>query len=312
MLLESKPLSVQEIVEKIEVEYLAFFETPKVIDESTIRKKLKEYEKIGLVYAQKHGKRLFYSRVEDTVDLENWKHAVSFFSEIDPIGVIGSYILDKLDEHPDYFSFKHHYILHALESEVMFTALTAIRRKAKIEIETFSRRREKATVQLITPIRIFVSVQNGRSYLASYHHRFKKVMLFRLDTIKRISIKSVDPNYDQNAGFVAKYKEFLWGVSAGMDLSLDHLEMTIRVEDGEEHIVNRLEREKRNGRLEMLDKHTYKYITDVYDAAEMLPWLRTFIGRIISLECSSAYVTETFIADLRQMESMYGVREDAI
>ena len=48
----------------------------------------------------------------------------------------------------------------------------------------------------------------------------------------------------------------------------------------------RLEREKRCGRVEIIDKNTCKYIADVYDASEMLPWLRTFIGRIENLECS--------------------------
>ena len=64
---------------------------------------------------------------------------------------------------------------------------------------------------------------------------------------------------------------------------MDHIEMTIRVDEGEGHIPQRLEREKRNGRVQQIDENTYLFSADVYDAVEMLPWLRTFIGRIITV-----------------------------
>ena len=82
--------------------------------------------------------------------------------------------------------------------------------------------------------------------------------------------------------------------------------MTVRVPPGEEFIVDRLEREKRCGSVTAVDDHTCKYAADVYDASEMLPWLRTFIGRVVSLECSSAYVTQRFYEDLDAMQALYG------
>ena len=53
-------------------------------------------------------------------------------------------------------------------------------------------------------------------------------------------------------------------------------------------------------------------VADVYDAAEMLPWIRTFIGRISELKCSSAYVEQRFREDLRRMNEMYGGESDAV
>lgn len=82
--------------------------------------------------------------------------------------------------------------------------------------------------------------------------------------------------------------------------------MTLHFEDKEQHIPQRLEREKRNGRVELVDANTVRYITDVYDASEMLPWIRTFIGRIETLECSDEQVVERFYADLAQMCELYG------
>ena len=41
---------------------------------------------------------------------------------------------------------------------------------------------------------------------------------------------------------------------------------------------------------------------------EMLPWIRTFTGRIVSLSCSNPEVTEWFYGDLDEMMQMYGVQ----
>ena len=88
--------------------------------------------------------------------------------------------------------------------------------------------------------------------------------------------------------------------------------MTIYNGPDEEFILQRLNREKRHGHIEIIDEHTCKFIADVYDASEMLPWLRTFIGRITDLQCSSQFVVQTFYEDLKKMKSMYGGDMDAI
>lgn len=82
--------------------------------------------------------------------------------------------------------------------------------------------------------------------------------------------------------------------------------MTLRFEDDEPYILRRLEREKRNGRVEIMDKNTCKYTVDTYDAFELIPWLRTFIGRIETLECSDQKVVDQFWEDLEQLDSLYG------
>ena len=88
--------------------------------------------------------------------------------------------------------------------------------------------------------------------------------------------------------------------------------MTIHFGPGEEFILYRLDREKRHGRVEILDEQTCRFLADVYDASEMLPWIRTFIGRIEDLQCSSQFVVNTFYEDLHRMEAMYGGDTDAI
>ena len=76
-----------------------------------MRKKLKEYEALGLLSSEKCGREVLYRRTDDnTVDLNTWADALSFFSEEDPLGVIGSFLIDKLEKPSDSFRFKHHYL----------------------------------------------------------------------------------------------------------------------------------------------------------------------------------------------------------
>ena len=93
---------------------------------------------------------------------------------------------------------------------------------------------------------------------------------------------------------------------------MDHLEMVIHVEKGEEYIVRRLEREKRCGKVERLDVNRIKFTADVFDAGEMIPWIRTFTGRIESLHCSNKAVEKQIFEDFEAMKALYGGDEDVI
>lgn len=88
--------------------------------------------------------------------------------------------------------------------------------------------------------------------------------------------------------------------------------MTVRFGPGENFIVQRLEREKRHGTVEVLDSRTCRFTADIYDASELLPWLRIFIGRIVELKCSDQLVTDIFYEDLRRMSALYGGVGDAV
>ncbi len=303
LLREGKPMTVRETADRLAAEYMAEDRVP---DESTVRKKLKEYERLGLLTASKVGRELAFRLAPSEVDLASWEDAVSFFSEADPLGVVGSYLLDKGGRHPDLFSYKHHYLLHALDSQVLYDILLAMREKRRVELTSFAARKKELRTHTVLPVKIYISTQTGREYLLAYHFRFRRPMFFRIDNIRKISPGDMETQMDRYAGFYGRFRENLWGVSTGAGHSLDHLEMTVQILPGEEYILRRLEREKRCGRVEAVDGQTYKFTADVYDALEMLPWLRTFIGRIIKLECSSEPVTRRFYGDLEAMRRQYG------
>lgn len=299
--------TVQQILDLIYEKYLCHFESDWQPDISTIRKKLREYVSLGILKEEKTGRELRYCRAKDTVNLAPWADAIAFFSEADPLGVIGSTLLDKLDASPDYYQFKHHYILHALDSQILLQILSAMSAHRTLHLTNASQRKSGSqVVHTVCPLKIYISTQGGREYLLCYHYRFQRLMFFRLDYIQKVEAASVETDYEKFMGYCRKFQSHLWGTSIGVGFHVDHLEMTLHFDDDEQHIPKRLEREKRNGRVEMVDQNTCKYIVDTYDASEMLPRIRTFTGRIVKLICSDETVVQRFYEDFEQVLTMYG------
>jgi DNA-binding transcriptional ArsR family regulator len=307
ILAEGVKLTLREILERIDDDYLSSFDAPIALDESTLRKKLREYENLGLISSEKSGRQLLYSRADVRVNLNGWKDAAAFFSEADPLGVVGSYLLDKYESPPDCFRFKHHYVLHAMESEILYELLEAIDEKRRVELKIFAARHGKASAHVVVPLKIYISTQNGRRYLLAYNYRFKKMIFYRLDSVKSITFGEPEPEFEKYRNEAENFKKNLWRVAIPARESIDHIEIDIRVENGEEYILNRLEREKRNGKVTPLGDRLYSFTADIFDAVEMLPWIRTFIGRIAALRCDNKFVEETFFEDLKMMEHMYEV-----
>ena len=82
--------------------------------------------------------------------------------------------------------------------------------------------------------------------------------------------------------------------------------MEVRVEPDEAYIVRRLEREKRHGTVEKVRDGLYRFRAEVFDAIELLPWIRTFTGRITALRSDNELLTRTFRDDLNELLAMYG------
>ena len=307
---DGAPHSVSDITDGVAA-YLSHTDTPFEIDESTVRKKLKEYTELGLFHDEKQGRFLFYRLAEDSVDVSSWEDAAAFFSEEAPFGVIGSYLLDRQKEAPEHFSYKHHYLLHTLDTQILFDALCAMKEKRCVDIVNFSVRKDAEHEHRVYLLRFYISTQTGREYLLAYHYKFRKPMFFRLDAIRSITAGPVEPRHEKYEGFASKFDENLWGVSTGGDYNVDHVELTLYVGDEEGYIIGRLEREKRHGRIEVVDEHTYKFIADVYDAGEMLTWVRSFIGRVIRFESDNKFAVNRFYDDVRRMTEMYRGGEEA-
>lgn len=303
-------LTLNEMSEKIDAEYLLHFHKPMMFDESTLRKKLKEYVGLGLINAQKVGQKMYYSRSPD-IDISAWTDAVDFFSEAGILGVVGSYLLDKLNGGHGYFSFKHHYITNALDNEILYQLFEAMHKKRTVRITVYNRHRNENTLLDVIPLKIFFGTQNGRNYLIAYSLRMHAIKSYRLDFISSVTDMCDAPNFDELRGRLEQYRRHMWGINCDKRKNgLQHIEFTLYVGDREKHIFQRLEREKRCGTVEITDEHTCKFSADVYDLSEMIPWVRTFICRITSLNMSDEALERRFKHDIKLMYQMYGISDE--
>lgn len=332
--------SLKEILRIMDTEYLTAFQNPISIDESTLRKKLKEYEELGIVVSEKSGRTVTYRLSENEICLAEYKEAIRFFTEESPLGVIGSYLEDRMqpdaekayptgrnDENgkclPDrndengkclsgrndcageYLTFKNHYIMNAYDAEITELILQGIHEKRLLEITSFSRGDAGVKQQTVIPYKLYVSTQGGRNYLFCMDADNLRPYSLRVDYIQKGKAGEVCADYDRLLKVCERAGEHMWGVSCAKYRRYEHIEMDIYVGTDEAFIVRRLEREKRCGTVSKVDEETYRFSADVLDAYEMMPWIRTFFGRIKAIRCDNEDVKNQIKIDMVKMLKQY-------
>lgn len=302
----AEALTLNELGERIDG-YLSAFRDPKMFDASTLRKKLKEYAAEGIIVPEKRGKTLYYRRAETPPPAST--DILDFFSETAPCGVIGSFLLDKAAPHADPFAFKHHYITSALDSGILCSLFSAISEKESVFLEVLRRRRGRTDREEVVPLCVRISVQSGRQYLMAYEPARERITSFRTDNILSVRPGTPCGQYEQYRRELDLMRPHLWGVSTENTSGqpLEHIEFTVEYTEDEKHIHGRLEREKRCGTVEKAGENSSCFSADVFDAREVLSWVRTFICRVTRFSCSNPEVEARFREDLRQMYRMYGL-----
>ncbi len=296
-------LTLSQLLSEID-NYLSEFPEPLSFDESTLRKKLKEYTKEGIIEKTKQGKHTVYSRAEDFTEITD-TDALHFFSEVSPCGVIGSYLLDKMPSHPDRINFKHHYITSALDSDVLCTLFEAINSKSYVTLNTYNRQSNKTSSLTLVPLKIFISAQSGRQHLLAYDTENKYIRAFRIDYISDVKITEYCEEFATYRQKLEASSKYIWGVNCGKNDNLNYVEFTIKAESDEDYVIRRLYREKRCGTVEKVDENHYRFYAYVYDTSELIPWIRTFICRITKLNFSDRTAENLFKKDIQEMYNLY-------
>lgn len=298
-------LTLSELIDEIDTLLSGGF----TYDESTLRKKLREYTAEGIIITEKQGRKVLYSRAPD-IDISGLCDVTDFFGEIAPCGVIGSFISDKLPPHDELFTFKHHYITQALDSDIAAVLFDAMQKKSYVTVENLGRHLDKPVSVRLVPLRIYISSQNGRQHLIAYNESLNRLYSYRLDYISDVKIGEPCERFDELRQKLDEAENCMWGVNGRLDKKdTEHVEFEIKVADDEQYIVHRLEREKRCGKVEKIDDNHYRYSADVFDTTEMIPWIRTFICRITRLSFSDRTAENNFKADIEKMYSMYGIED---
>lgn len=302
--------SLKEIMDEIYLR-LSAFDEPLSFDDSTVRKKLKEYEGEGIIVTQKIGKKTLYSRAQSG-QVNELFDALSFFSENGVCGVIGSFILDKLPQKTSPFTFKHHYITATLDAEMLALALKAMQEKRVITLTYRAKKRTEGGKLRVAPLKIYESAQDGRQYLIGYDFSTDAYRVMRLDKISGVKIEEQTPRFDELKAEFNEISKKCWGVTINRGRykqnKTETVSFTVRVNRGEEYIIDRLNREKRCGTVTKIDDNTYRFFAEVYDASEMIPWIRTFICRITKIEFSTPTLKNQFFNDFNKTCAIYGVK----
>ena len=303
ILTSNDSLSLDEITDKINDRVNTLFEP------QTVRNKLKEYVEYGIINATKDKKAFLYSINKCYFeDFEIPKDALSFFSEMAPFGIIGSYINDRIDNKNTKFQFKHNFIVNTLEDNIMLDIITAIKEQKRVIIENYSHRDNVANNFNILPLIIYVSVQTGRRYVIAQGRGKYRFSVYRLDYIKGVKTLEKDDNYAQLKQTLKSCFKTSFSTALVRDGKPEHFEMTLFInEQTEDYIIKRLEREGRGGKVEKLRRNIYKYANDVFDTNELTPWIKTFIGRIIKIGGDNRTVIALFYKDIKKMAKMYEV-----
>jgi len=303
ILAEGEGLCASEIAERMDV-LLAEISDGDTPDLSTLRKKLKEYAGLGVLKTKKIGNKVCYS-LSEAPDLSGVRDMLDFFTEVAPLGVLGSFLLDRAGEESSVFSFKHHYITSALDSEVLAALLVAMSEKISVTAINRGRRGTRDKTFNLVPLRIFVSVQNGRQHLLAFVPETGRISSFRLDYLSEVKAGEPYPDFDALRARLDLLQKNMWGVNC-LSGSLERVEFTVRVAPNESYIVSRLQREKRCGRVEPVAEGLYRFSAELYDLREIFPWIRTFISRIVDISMSNKAEERLFKRELAAMREMYG------
>lgn len=307
--LEDSTMSVSEIADYISENY------GMVIDVQIIRIKLKEYVKEGLVSEVKSGRNILYTKTGCYADdiVSRYKglgDMIKFFSEENPFGVVGSFIMDKLNAKNNIFVRKHAYMVHTLDDEILIDIMVAMEQKKAVLLSCVSRKNDKKHEITAVVLKIHCSVQTGRNYLIMYFTKAKRLMSVRVDSIVKVTPLDVVEEYDTYYRYYEDNRRFLWGTSFGKARKYgqkEHIHMEIAVDEAKEmYVVKRLEREKRSGTVTKISNGLYSFDIDLFDANEAFPWIKTFIGRIAAFETTNEELQDKFDSDIARLYEIYG------
>ncbi len=306
LLADGSAHAASALTQKLLEEYDAVF------DEQTVRGKLREYTKEGIFTAEKQGRQLLYRLTPGSPSqlfaaYDGLEEAVQFFSGVPEFGFIGYSLLQAAGKTNTHFLMKHQYIVHILEDDMLLQLLDAIAQKHQLQIAYRGRHGTEREVHCV-PMRIHCSVQTGRRYLLHYDHALRCFGALRLDHIRRVRDAGACESYDRLKAAFLRNADKCFGVSFGerkKGMPSVPVRIVLRMDpENEPFILERLQREKRSGSIEQIDREHLALTISVFDPNEMMNWLKTYIGRIVSIEGAPEQLWK-FREDAARMQHMY-------
>lgn len=308
---EDTSFTVEALADRILKDYGVLFEP------QLIRKKANEYVKEGILTARKDKKRLLYTMEPEPARalpgvLPALLNALRFCQLAMPLGFIGSTILDSQKASNAVFLVKHGYYGFTLEDEVLFSLLCAMHRHQAVTVRNRSNKKpnpQEETFRMV-PLKIFVSTRTGRRFLCGYQLKSRRFSTLRLDQIQQVKPEEPFDDYTRLYEKLVQNLPSCFGVSFGTNREMDTVKLTLYIREGtEDYVLHRLRREGRGGTVTRTDQNIWTYEISVFDGNELMPWIKTFIGRILSFSSGNPFLEQKFYRDVMDMARMYRTEE---
>lgn len=301
-ILQNKCLSAPQLTEVIVKEYTSQLLSEYFIDVMTVRNKLKEYSGLGLLKESRQGRSICYQLNENLLQSEQLNDALMFYQNI----IIGGFLAAPIVRDADSpFIYKQIFFAQTLDDDLTIKILNAISRKCRVTIVQSIRNRSDWT-HCVVPLHIRSNMRTGRRYLVCYTTRRKMYSKIRIDYIKSVSIEDTFKEFDEIRRNCDKGYEKSFSIEyQKQDLKKACMVLCID-EQYECYVLERLRREGKHGVITKLKDNTFQYSIEVPDTLEMVPWMRTFIGRIVSIDGTETGVISQFKRDIKTMMAQYG------
>ena len=83
--------------------------------------------------------------------------------------------------------------------------------------------------------------------------------------------------------------------------------MTLHIDEKRErYVLDRLKREGRHGTVQHIAPDTFVYTVELFDTGEMMAWVKSYTGRILSIEGTNQQAIDSFYRDMERLQSLYG------
>lgn len=292
--------------------------------------KMSELAELGIIQSKDENQTTFYapnniflSSLINKDQTDCFINMISFFSEIYPLGEVGSFILNRFSNTRSHIYFKHNYIKNVLGDYNTIDLLYALQKELWIKIEYRNANVQDLNYQEIIafPLEIRESVTDGRQYLLYYHPEYHSVSALRIEFIDKIILGTLSEKRDYFEAEIERAKKLIehtWGTSFAdfkegnvrNDTVINTVKLVIKADESETFITRRLYREQRKHCVVRPPAETeqfgrcIEFTAEIADYKEILQWIRSFTTRIVSISVNGKEY-EDFWQDIEKNYNVY-------
>jgi len=283
-----------------------------IIADNTIRRFLSEMVKEGLI-VKGGGYSLPPDPLAELSDEEILAlvTAVDFYRNTLVLGILGEYIYNSLIHYARFsqqlkppaasmFMLRYRHLERIVDDDTLFPLIQCIRTRKK------ARYKYNGIIYEGFPCQIRYDTFYGRQYAVIYD----KEQFFILPVTK-ISEVSVLSDIEEEYTEPDAYLRYSWFAAHPQEITKPAVMVRawFYINKDEYYLFERLQREKRHGKIDDLGGGKYKFEIKLADPQEIFPWLRSFLGYVVIEKSNKHDLFEQYSAFVARMREIYNVKE---